>query len=69
MVEVISIYGTQLWVRILPDADFETYGYYYEIYLDENGDSLLDSGDTYDKDYDSALEWACNWAEQIEYRQ
>ena len=68
MVEVISLSGP-VFVRITEDADFEHYGYYYEVYADGNCDRLLDFGNTYDRNesYDDALEWACNIAERSEY--
>lgn len=69
MVEVISLYNEPIWVRVTPDADFETYGYYYEIYLDQNGDRLLDWGNTYDHNEDSSLEWVCNIAEILTYKE
>jgi hypothetical protein len=67
MIEVASIYGFPIWVCILPDADFNTYGYYYEIYMDEDGSKRIDYGNTYDKDYCNSLEYACGIAERLEF--
>lgn len=68
MVEVTSIYGTSIWVRITPDADFKNNGYYYEVYRDENGDSdPIDFGCTYDQSYDRSLDYACDMAERLDY--
>lgn len=67
MVEVESLYGFPIWVSIIADADFAQYGYYYEIFRDENGDVLLDYGNTYDQNYDDSLEYACGIAERLEF--
>ena len=67
MYEVTSTYGFPIWVCLTPDADFERYGYFYQIYKDENGDCLIDWGNTYDQDYDSSFEWVCTIAERLEF--
>lgn len=66
MVEVKSLDGITLYVCLAPDADFKTYGYYYEIYLDKDMSRLYDYGNTYDQDEDSSWEWVCNIAEIME---
>lgn len=69
MVEVFSITGTPVWVRVMLDAYPEEYGWYYEVYADENGDKLLDWGNTYDasESEEDVLEWACGVAENTDY--
>lgn len=59
MHEVKTADGRVVYVALQPDAMFETYGYYYEVFADPNGDHLIDWGNTHDpdEDYDSALDW------------
>jgi hypothetical protein len=59
MYEVICADGRPVYVTMQPDAYFEEYGYYYEVFADENGDRLIDWGNTYDakESYESALDW------------
>ena len=59
MHEVKTADGRVVYATLQPDADFETYGYYYEVFADPNGDRLIDWGNTNDpnEDYESALNW------------
>ena len=69
MTEVISATGKPVWVNVQPDACFEEYGYYYEVFADKNGDRLLDWGNTNDPNESEAdaIEWICGVAEITDY--
>lgn len=69
MEKVICATGRPVWVTLDKDACFEEYGYYYEVYADENGDSILDWGNTHDPEesYESAWEWLISIVERSEY--
>lgn len=69
MYEVICANGRPVYVTMKPDAMFEEYGYYYEVFADMSGDVLLDWGNTYDpnESYESALDYVCGIVERDVY--
>lgn len=69
MHEVKTANGRVVYVALQPDAMFDEYGYYYEVFADENGDDLIDWGNTYDakESYESALDWLIGVIEISEY--
>lgn len=42
--------GKTVWFSLQPDAEFDTYGYYVEVYSDEDGDTRIDYFNTYNFD-------------------
>lgn len=42
--------GKTVWFCIQPDAEFDTYGYYVEVYSDEDGTTRIDYFNTYNFD-------------------
>lgn len=42
--------GKTVWFCLQPDAEFDTYGYYVEVYSDEDGDTRVDYFNTYNFD-------------------
>ena len=69
MVRVETANGRVVYATLQPDADFDNYGYYYEVFADENGDQRIDWGNTYEpvRDFDVALDWLIGVLEETAY--
>lgn len=59
--------GKTVWFCIQPDAEFDTYGYYVEVYRDENGNTRIDYFNTYNFDEKQSAQIARTRIKSVKY--
>ena len=72
MIEATTKNGLTVWLAFVPDCEYNTGGWYVEVYLDEFGDRYDDfcihTDDCDCSDDDAIIQYARDYIADIEYR-